>query len=182
MTVLISYASMEGQTEKIARAMARALEALGREVLVMDFHALEHEGLPTQLEGVIIGASVHMEKHPSPLRHWVKTHLDALAAQPAGFFSVSLSAAGPREKTIARAGEYMEIFFKATGWQPTLTASFAGALQYSHYGFFKRWMMKAIIKMAGNPDTDDSRDYEYTDWEAVERFARDFSARIGSSG
>jgi menaquinone-dependent protoporphyrinogen oxidase len=38
-------------------------------------------------------------------------------------------------------------------------------------------MMRLIAGAAGG-DTDTSRDYEYTDWEAVERFAMDFAARL----
>jgi menaquinone-dependent protoporphyrinogen oxidase len=37
--------------------------------------------------------------------------------------------------------------------------------------------MKMIVSFSGG-ETDSSRDYEYTDWSAVERFARDFARRI----
>ncbi len=43
-------------------------------------------------------------------------------------------------------------------------------------GPFLRLVMRLISGMAGG-DTDTSRDYEYTDWQAVERFA----GRIASS-
>jgi menaquinone-dependent protoporphyrinogen oxidase len=45
--------------------------------------------------------------------------------------------------------------------------------------------MKRIARGATG-DTDTSRDYEYTDWDAVETFARDFVAfvedRLGDGG
>jgi menaquinone-dependent protoporphyrinogen oxidase len=53
----------------------------------------------------------------------------------------------------------------------------AGALLYTHYNFFIRWMMKRIVATAGG-DTDTSRDYEYTDWNDVRAFARDFGASV----
>jgi menaquinone-dependent protoporphyrinogen oxidase len=38
-------------------------------------------------------------------------------------------------------------------------------------------MMRMIVGAAGG-DTDTSRDYEYTDWPAVDRFAQEFAARL----
>ena len=38
----------------------------------------------------------------------------------------------------------------------------AGALLYTRYNIFKRWIMKRIVAKAGG-DTDVSRDYDYTD-------------------
>jgi menaquinone-dependent protoporphyrinogen IX oxidase len=39
--------------------------------------------------------------------------------------------------------------------------------------FLKRWIMKRIAQKAGG-GTDTSKDYEYTDWQALDKFARDF--------
>ena len=52
----------------------------------------------------------------------------------------------------------------------------AGALLYTHYNFFVRWLMKRIVANAGG-DTDTSKDYEYTDWSDVRAFAADFGRR-----
>jgi menaquinone-dependent protoporphyrinogen oxidase len=53
----------------------------------------------------------------------------------------------------------------------------AGALRYTKYNFFVRWMMKRIVAAAGG-DTDTSRDYEYTDWQDLRAFADRFSAVV----
>lgn len=53
----------------------------------------------------------------------------------------------------------------------------AGTLRYTRYGFFKRFLMKQINKREGG-DTDTSRDYEYTDWDAVTAFANEFLGRL----
>jgi menaquinone-dependent protoporphyrinogen IX oxidase len=47
-----------------------------------------------------------------------------------------------------------------------------------------RHMMKLIQKQQGRTQLDTSQDYDFTDWGAVERFARDFAANIagGVSG
>ena len=49
---------------------------------------------------------------------------------------------------------------------------FAGALVYTQYGWFKRRVMRVIARREGG-DTDMTHDHEYTDWQAVEQFARD---------
>ena len=52
---------------------------------------------------------------------------------------------------------------------------FGGALAYSRYGRFTRWIIRRIAR-SKNLGTDTSRDYEYTDWRAVDAFARHFIA------
>jgi menaquinone-dependent protoporphyrinogen oxidase len=100
----------------------------------------------------------------------------ALTAQPSAFFSVSLSAGGPGAKPEA-ARRYLETFLRQVDWHPVQTATFAGALQYSKYGVFKRLLMRMIVGIAGG-DTDMTQDYEYTDWNAVDRFADEFAQRL----
>jgi menaquinone-dependent protoporphyrinogen IX oxidase len=63
--------------------------------------------------------------------------------------------------------DYIERFEEETGWHPEKVGIFAGALLYSQYGFIKRRMMK-------RKDTVTSRDYEYTDWNEVQRFTEEF--------
>jgi menaquinone-dependent protoporphyrinogen oxidase len=56
----------------------------------------------------------------------------------------------------------------------------AGRLAYTQYGFFKRWIMRAIARREGG-STDTTRDHEYTDWDAVTRFADEVVAAVRSS-
>jgi hypothetical protein len=58
---------------------------------------------------------------------------------------------------------------------------FAGKLAYSRYGFFKRQLMRYIAWREGAP-TDARRDYEFTDWTAVRRFALEVAADVFHSG
>ena len=147
-----------------------------------DFHALRAGDWAESVDALILGASVHMERHPPELLRWVREHREALAGLPCAFYSVSLSAAGPLPRTIARAQEYVDEFLHKADWQPLSSVSLAGALQYSKYGLLKRWMMQLIVRMAGNRDLDPRQDYEYTDWGAVERFLEDFLQRLGRAG
>jgi menaquinone-dependent protoporphyrinogen oxidase len=119
------------------------------------------------------------------VRSFVRVNRDAIASRPAGFFEVSLSAAADDEEARAEAARYVDEFLETTGWDPDRVGVFGGALRYSEYGFLKRALMKRIARGATG-DTDTSRDYEYTDWDAVETFARDFVAfvedRLGDGG
>jgi len=174
--ILILYATTEGHTAKIAQAIAQRLQGAGNTV---ELHRADNvpAGLdPAAHDSVIIGASIHYGHHPKYLRVLVRRYRATLASRPGAFFSVSLSGGGPGAKPEA-ARRYLETFLRQTGWRPQQTASFAGALQYSRYGFFKKLMMRLIVGMAGG-DTDPTRDYEYTDWYAVERFAEDFAKSL----
>jgi menaquinone-dependent protoporphyrinogen oxidase len=178
-SALILYATTEGQTARIAERIAQTLRRRG--------HAAEtspaKEAPPgleaARYDGVIVGASIHYGRHPAYLRSLVRSHRAALEARPGAFFSVSLSGGGPGAKPKA-ARRYLEVFLRQTGWQPQQTATFAGALRFSQYGAFKRMLMVVFVGLGGG-DTDTSRDYEYTDWDAVERFAESFAQRLRSS-
>jgi menaquinone-dependent protoporphyrinogen oxidase len=171
--VLILYATTEGHTVRVAERMAQGLRAQGHEVQAL---RAEPGAMPPDFErydGVIVGASVHYGRHPGHLRALLRQHGAALAARRSAFFSVSLSA---RHKPQA-AQRYLQTFLRQAGWQPQQTATFAGALPYSKYAPWKRLLMIAFVALAGG-DTDASRDYEYTDWDAVDRFAEDFADAV----
>ena len=74
-------------------------------------------------------------------------------------------------------GKIVDRFFAATEWRPTVIKPVAGALLYTHYNWIKRWVMKRIVRKAGG-DTDTSRDYEYTDWNDLRKFAEQFAQRV----
>jgi menaquinone-dependent protoporphyrinogen oxidase len=57
-----------------------------------------------------------------------------------------------------------------------MTTQIAGALKYTQYDFFKRLIMKMIAKREGQT-TDTSKDYEYTDWNAVKKFTLEFALK-----
>ena len=174
--ILLLYASVEGQTELIAERIARTLRNQEHNVEVLPADAAQPDLDPSAYDGVMIGASIHYGHHPAYLHKLVRRHRDALAARPCAFFSVSLSAGGPRPKLYA-AQRYLDKFTRKTGWQPQLIASFAGALKYSVYSPIKRRVMIVFMTLGGG-ETDTSRDYEYTDWDAVERFAHSYAQRL----
>jgi menaquinone-dependent protoporphyrinogen oxidase len=174
--ILLLYATMEGQTELIAERIAHTLRELGHGVEMLPADMAKPEADPAAYDGVMVGASIHYGHHPAYLHKLIRRYRDVLASRPCGFFSVSLSAGGPRPKPWA-AQRYLDKFQRKTGWQPQLIASFAGALRYSVYGPIKRRVMIVFMTLGGG-ETDTSRDYEYTDWDAVKHFAEAYAQRL----
>lgn len=175
--ILILYGSTEGQTAKIAGEMAATLRGLGHTVTVVNAGAAPAGLDPGRYDAVILGASLHAGHYQQSVRELIARHRAALQAMPAAFFSVSLSEGARREETRQAVHRVAEAFLHEVGWQPQITAHFAGALKYREYGLIMRLIMRMISKHEGG-DTDTSRDYEYTDWDAVARFARDFATML----
>jgi menaquinone-dependent protoporphyrinogen oxidase len=175
-SILILYATTEGHTARIAERIAQCLRGRGHGVDLHRADAVPAELEPAGYDGLIVGSSIHYGHHPGFLSVLVRRIRDPLTARTSAFFSVSLSAGGPGAKPEA-ARRYLETFLNQVDWRPPQTETFAGALQYSKYGAFKRLLMRMIVGIAGG-DTDMSRDYEYTDWNAVDRFADEFGQRL----
>jgi menaquinone-dependent protoporphyrinogen oxidase len=174
--ILLLYATTEGQTALIAERIAHALRERDNNVELLPADAAKPDLDLTAYDAVMVGASIHYGHHPAYLHQLIRRQREALAALPCAFFSVSLSAGGPRPKPAA-AQRYLDKFMRKTGWRPQLTASFAGALKYSLYGPIKRRVMIVFMTLGGG-ETDTSRDYEYTDWDAVERFAHTYAQSL----
>jgi menaquinone-dependent protoporphyrinogen oxidase len=174
--ILIGYGTTEGQTAKIADRLAEVMRSHGFEADAVDLKQSEDLRLD-DYQAVIIGGSIHMGKHQEAVADFVRMNRGVLERLPSAFFSVSLAAHGDT----ANAEAYITNFEQQTGWHPTKVGLFSGALLYRKYGILKRWMMKRIVRdKPGILSTDTSRDHEYTDWDQVERFGRDFLERLVS--
>lgn len=176
-SILLAYATGEGQTARIAARIADSLETAGHAVTVEEVTERGPPATIGDVDAVVVGSSIHVGTHQDWIVEFVRENLPALRAVPGAFFQVSLSAASDDEARQADATTYIENFVKQTGWQPTHVGNFAGAIRYSQYGFVKRQLMRLIARSATG-DTDTSRDYEYTDWDAVESFAADVATMV----
>jgi menaquinone-dependent protoporphyrinogen oxidase len=177
--VLILYASKHGHTAKIAHRIAQSARADGATVHVHDAAAAPMLA-PTDYDGVIVGASIHAGHHQREIVDWVKHHEVSLSELPSAFFSVCLAVADDTDEARATARKYIDDFADETGWTPGTTATFAGALQYLEYDFLTRTLIRLMMRHQGHP-TDTSRDFDYTDWDAVERFGHEFAELLGSA-
>ena len=171
--ILIAYGTIEGQTAQIADHLAGVIRGRGLEVEALDLKQFKDVSV-AGYDAVIIGGSVHMGKHQEDVVNFVRKNRVDLERLPSAFFSVSLAANGD----LPNAEAYVENFRQQTGWRPTKVGLFSGALLYRQYNFLKRYMMKRIVRDKPGMPTDSSRDYVYTNWDQVKRFAEDFVGRL----
>src|SRR5215208_1114510 len=173
MRVLIPYGTSEGLTARISEYVADVIRGHGHEADAVDLKgSVDPE--PDDYDAMIVGASIHMGKHEDYVRDFVRENRNALERLPSAFFSVSMAAHDNMEE----AQGYIEEFVRETGWRPSKVGLFGGALLYTHYGFIKRHVMKKIARDKGNPDTDTSRDYVYTEWDGVKHFVEEFLGKL----
>jgi menaquinone-dependent protoporphyrinogen oxidase len=172
--VLIVYSSRNGQTGKIARCIAASLREQGHLPQVADAAYLRKTLDLREYSAVIVGSPVIVGGYRRPVVRFVQNHRAALARMPSAFFSVGLAVLSRTSDGRAQTMRLVEKLLTRTGWRPEQVELIAGALPYTRYGPLTRWIMRKIVSRAGG-DTDVSRDYEYTDWSAVDRFAVRFS-------
>ena len=174
---LVIYSTIDGHTRRIAERVALVAGRAGHDPEIVSADDGSVDLLIASSDVVVIGGGIRYGHYSRSLEHVVRANHDAIAARPNAFFSVCLSAGGHAGARPATAWGYVDEFISRTGWQPGRIASFAGALQYSKYNPFIKFMMRLILGVAGG-ETDASHDYEYTDWAAVERFASEMAALV----
>ena len=182
--ILVVYATREGHTRAIAEHVAASLRQAGAVPEVIDAAHPPADLDLARYEAVILAASIHAGKHEREMTDFVRNRRDALERLPTVLLSSSLTEAGaedpqqsPERRDAARAevGRMIDEFFEQTGWRATIARPIAGALLYTQYGWFMRLVMKRIVKGQGG-NTDTSRDYDYTDWVALDRFVTELLA------
>jgi menaquinone-dependent protoporphyrinogen oxidase len=184
----VFYATREGHTRKIAERVADDLRKRGFEAGVKNLHDKDAIKL-SDYAGAILAASVHIGTHEPEMVAFVKQHRAELESMPSAFLSVTLSEVGA-ERANATAEEHARFvadvqgmlnrFFEDTGWHPRRVKPVAGALLYTKYNFLIRFVMRRIAKKAG-AQTDTSRDYEYTNWVALDHFVDEVADEISRS-
>ncbi len=168
----IFYATSEGQTARIADAIAQHLSAAGHPASAVDITAPEAKAWSVEaVPLLILGASVHAGAHSRAAERFVKRHLGQVSDSRCAFFSVSMSASSSESR--AQADENLARFLTRCDWNPVLTQCIAGRLAYTKYGWIKRRFMRRIAENMNAP-TDTAQDHEFTDWEQV----RDFADRL----
>lgn len=172
--LLVVFATREGQTEKVARRISTHLHEAGAKVQLInaaDRASLEDLEL-AGYDHLVFGASMHAGGIEAELVDFVNEHRRTIERAPRSFFLVLLSAATPdpqlREQWLLDARKKMDEQLQVSFDEVEMIA---GALKYSKYPLPLKWLMRRIARKAGS-DTDISRDYEYTDWRQVARYAR----------
>ena len=182
---LIAYSTVDGHTRKISEKLGQTLEAAGHAVTLAELgdEASIDQGPfdPRQFDLIVIGASIRYGKYRPALFEFIESNRDALETRRTAFFSVNLVARKPEKQTPETNPYIVKTFRKNTTWNPDQMAVFAGKVDYARYGFWDRQIIRMIMWMTHGP-TDRSAKIEYTDWEAVDAFARSLSKACSGSG
>ena len=145
---LIVFASVEGQTAKIAAYMRSKLEEKGWDV---EYNQLGKE-LPTfprivDQNLVIVGSPIHMGSYEKLVSKFCAQHHFELNAVPSAFFTVCLAASNvSNKKQHDQVSALAQTFLESADWHPHLVGLFGGALAYSKYNLPKRWVMQLIAR------------------------------------
>lgn len=177
--ILLVYATREGQTGKVAARIAKHLENLGHDVALVNAYDTGETGKLNlgAFDLLVFGASMHAGGLEHELVAFITSHKEQIGQQSRSLFVVLLSAAtkDPEMHADSLADAHRKV-------SDQLLVCFddmefiAGALTYSKYSWPLKWLMKRIAKQAGE-GTDVSQDYEYTNWEQVERYAMRLDAK-----
>lgn len=187
--VLVLYATVDGQSLKVAQHAADHMRAKGLSVRLRSVHELNGRFLLGDYRAALLIAPVHASFHPREMLRFLKEQHEELEKLPVCFLSLSLSQAGvelptatpaQRERSTADVAHLTALLCNATGLAPSKVVPIAGCLAYTRYGFVKRLMMRHIAKKAGG-STDTSRDHEYTDYARVDAAVDQLCECVSSS-
>ncbi|MFO0662907.1 MAG: flavodoxin domain-containing protein [Polyangiaceae bacterium] len=171
--LLVLYFSYLGHTRKVAERIGARLGRRGHNVLVLDVQHLSPIARIAGYDAIVMGAAVRSSAHAKEIARFIERHKALLHHVPTLFYSVGLSIASTSTDGPAVAGLAARDLFSKTGFTPTRTELVAGALSYTKYNFVLRFFMKRLATHLGL-DTDTSKDWEYTDWDAVDAFTDAF--------
>ena len=181
----VFFATREGHTQRIAERIGADLRKLGFDVDVVSVC----RPIPFSLanySAAILAASVHQGNHEVEMVQFVKAHRPELERMTTAFLSVTLSEARAERKDatpeeharfVKDVDKMLDNFFYETKWLPTIAKPIAGALLYTRYNFLVRFIMRSIARKAGGM-LDTSRDYVYTDWVELDKFAEKLAEEI----
>lgn len=163
MNILILFATVEGQTRKIAHFIANEVEKLGHSWVIRGVDGPE----PVNFQGidrVILAASVHQRRHPKSFEATVAARSQDLANLKTLLLSVSLNAAFPEGREEAQ--EYVTEMKMRTGLAPDAEMLVAGAVRIGEYDYFAKQVVQHVV-MRGRDFDPDAGEHEFTNWDAV---------------
>tara|TARA_B100000902_G_scaffold248606_1_gene235261 strand:+ start:35 stop:547 length:513 start_codon:yes stop_codon:yes gene_type:complete len=163
---LITYSTVDGQTKIISEKIAAFASHSKVDVLpISDKINLDN------YKTIIIGASIRYGKYRKEVYSFVEDNIQILNMKENAFFSVNVVARKP-EKSTPSTNPYLKKFLSNIKWEPKNLGVFAGKIEYPKYKFIDKYAIKFIMWITKGP-TDTSKTYEFTNWKAVEDFARD---------
>jgi menaquinone-dependent protoporphyrinogen oxidase len=178
MRILIIYSTTEGQTRKIALALADQLARHSCKVVVHDVTKLPPALHPSEFDAVLIAARVHAGGYQHAVARFVRKHSTSLQKMPTAFVSVSMAAANHQPNDHERAAAYASNFFRKTGWEPQYVHHAAGARLYAQHNKVIRW----ILGIVDRHRYDTNQNHEFTDWSALGHFVDGWIPALRKAG
>lgn len=171
MSILIVYATVEGQTGKIAKFIADTLDKGGDDVVLADAGEPMADVSYDGADKVILAAPVHERRHPKPFEVLLRADREQLGRRKTLLISVSLKAAF--EETREEAQEFLDEMKMRTDFQPDAELLVAGAVQPHFYDYYAEQILRHVI--LGGQDVDPEQQHEFTDWDALEKAVTAFA-------
>ena len=170
MRSLLIYSSTDGQTKKICEIIkANSVFRDSFEIFSIDdaFQIKLQE-----YDQIVIGASIRYGRHNSKIYKFIEVNKKILENKKNAFFSVNV-VARKKEKNTPETNPYIKKFLSKANWRPMKLAVFAGKVDYPNLSFLNRNIIKMIMFITNGP-TDTKKTYEFTDWQSVRSFTREF--------
>jgi len=164
MNVLIIYATIEGQTGKIAKFAEELVRDAGHQVSIVDSREkvsdLDLEGI----DAVILAAPVHERRHPLPFEVVLSANSNELEKRRTLMLSISLSAAFP--EGLEEAQEYLTEMKMRAGFTPDEEMLVAGAIRSDKYDYFASQIVRHVVLRGRDVDAN-ATEHEFTNWDAL---------------
>tara|TARA_Y100001958_G_C21085951_1_gene440683 strand:+ start:171 stop:692 length:522 start_codon:yes stop_codon:yes gene_type:complete len=170
MESIIVYSSTDGHTKKICEVIKNNLKHKDS-INIIPLNEAFKINLK-KYDQIIIGASIRYGKHSSNIYKFIKVNMDILDKKKSAFFSVNV-VARKAEKNSPQTNPYIKKFLKKTSWKPNKIGVFAGKIDYPNLNFLNKNIIKLIMYMTNGP-TDTKNTYEFTNWQDVKSFAKEF--------
>jgi menaquinone-dependent protoporphyrinogen oxidase len=169
--ILLVHSTTDGHTIKISDVIINELTQAGHNVSQCSVTEVSADQLDNA-DTIILGASIRYGKHQKSVYDFVTNNKSLLKTKKTAFFTVNV-VARKENKNTPETNPYINKFLDEVEWQPDVKGVFAGKLNYPIYGPLDRFMIRLIMYITKGP-TDTSKVYEFTNWESVKQFARNF--------
>ncbi|MEC7545697.1 MAG: menaquinone-dependent protoporphyrinogen IX dehydrogenase [Pseudomonadota bacterium] len=169
--ILLVHSTTDGHTIKISDVIINELTQAGHNVSQCSVTEVSADQLDNA-DTIILGASIRYGKHQKSVYDFVTNNKSLLKTKKTAFFTVNV-VARKENKNTPETNPYINKFLDEVEWQPDIKGVFAGKLNYPIYGPLDRFMIRLIMYITKGP-TDTSKVYEFTNWESVKQFARNF--------
>ncbi|WP_170754762.1 flavodoxin domain-containing protein [Ruegeria lacuscaerulensis] len=176
MIVLIAFATVEGQTAKIARFISSVAKNAGFNAKLINTDEMSSHISLDDVVKVVLLAPVHERRHPESFEAFVASNRNALMERKSLVLSVGLKAAFASGREEAQ--DYLNEMLMRTGFEPDATALVAGAVRPESYGYFEREILKHVVLLGRKIDPRDGA-REFTDWDELTSTVVDF---LGGNG